>query len=284
MKIRLMSDLHLCVNNERYKAFRLADVDTFTLIAGDISADVNQTVRWINDNVKNGLFIEGNHICYNHRPHSIQYFHRELSNYYTMDANVSFLQDNYKIVDDVVFVGGTLWTDMRLTADKDEKNMDYFYWKATRGLNDYQYGMVNFGDLDSENGIDAPNKYRAQLKCKDLVGLEPIHTVQMFEKTLSVIDEVCKQFPDKKIVVLTHHAPSFKSIDEAYVNSEVNHCYASNLEDFILDRPNIKAWCHGHVHCHKDYMIGNCRVMCNPRGYERYHENNEFNTDFVFEV
>jgi hypothetical protein len=75
----------------------------------------------------------------------------------------------------------------------------------------------------------------------------------------------------KKYVVCTHHTPSFQSCAEYYKGDEVmNGAYHSNLEEFILDRPNIKLWTHGHTHDDFDYMIGETRVVCNPRGYVKY--------------
>jgi hypothetical protein len=39
-----------------------------------------------------------------------------------------------------------------------------------------------------------------------------------------------------------------------------------------MDRPQIKLWTHGHTHELFDYMIGDTRVVCNPRGYINYEE------------
>jgi hypothetical protein len=47
----------------------------------------------------------------------------------------------------------------------------------------------------------------------------------------------------------------------------MNGAYSSDLDQFILDRPQIKLWTHGHTHEPFDYMIGSTRVVCNPRGY-----------------
>jgi hypothetical protein len=55
----------------------------------------------------------------------------------------------------------------------------------------------------------------------------------------------------------------------------VNGAYSSDLDQFILDRPQIKLWTHGHTHHEFDYMIGSCRVMCNPRGYDGYEQQAE---------
>jgi hypothetical protein len=52
----------------------------------------------------------------------------------------------------------------------------------------------------------------------------------------------------------------------------MNGGYSSSLDDFILDHPQIKLWTHGHTHHVFDYMIGSCRVLCNPRGYDGYED------------
>lgn len=74
----------------------------------------------------------------------------------------------------------------------------------------------------------------------------------------------------EKSVFLSHHAPSYQSIHEDYRTgrySMLNPAYYSDLEQFILDHPQIKLWTHGHVHSCFDYQIGNTRVVCNPHGY-----------------
>ena len=87
------------------------------------------------------------------------------------------------------------------------------------------------------------------------------------------------------MVVITHHAPSMQSIEKNYRNSELVASFASNLENFILDLPNIKLWCHGHIHTASDYMIGNCRIICNPRGYEALHETHtDFKSEFITDM
>ena len=52
----------------------------------------------------------------------------------------------------------------------------------------------------------------------------------------------------------------------------MNGAYNSVLDEFILDRPGIKLWTHGHTHEDFDYMVGSTRVVCNPRGYIHYEE------------
>jgi predicted phosphodiesterase len=69
-------------------------------------------------------------------------------------------------------------------------------------------------------------------------------------------------------VVVTHHGPSFKSMHSKYAGSPLNCAFFSDLDQFILDmeKPPV-LWVHGHTHSSADYMIGNTRVICHPRGY-----------------
>lgn len=267
MKIKILSDLHLDVN-EKYP-LSLPDTDVFTIICGDISGYMSDTINWINQNVKQGVFVEGNHIGYNNQKHSVQYLQAELQKQFPIDSNISYLYDNYKVIGDYVFVGGILWTDYMLTGEAYT-----FYHKqiALQYMNDFNYNHYNvINNIKKENGLTVKK-------------LRPSNCETMFYKTKNVIKETCEKFPDKKIIVVTHHAPSEKSISEEYVNHKANASYASNLENFILDHPNIKLWCHGHIHSPSDYMIGDCRVICNPRGYEKYTENKNFNSHLVIDI
>lgn len=76
MKIRILSDLHLDINQKI--PFLLEDKEIFTVLCGDISGNPEQTIEWINQNIKQGVFVEGNHIGYDSQ-HSIQYIENLLS-------------------------------------------------------------------------------------------------------------------------------------------------------------------------------------------------------------
>ena len=84
-----------------------------------------------------------------------------------------------------------------------------------------------------------------------------------------------------KVFVFTHHAPSLKSVINSPRSGELAGAYASDCEDIIKDNENIKVWAHGHIHENQDYMIKQCRVIANPRGYNDYGENTEFNKKFT---
>jgi hypothetical protein len=62
----------------------------------------------------------------------------------------------------------------------------------------------------------------------------------------------------------------------------MNGGYSSDLDSFIAQRDKIKLWTHGHTHEVFDYTIGECRIVCNPRGYIGHESRaDEFTLKFV---
>ena len=75
-------------------------------------------------------------------------------------------------------------------------------------------------------------------------------------------------FSSNADIWVIHHLPSFQSVHEDYRNSDSNDFFATELSHKILDMEKPpKLIVHGHTHRRMDYMIGNTRVLCNPRGY-----------------
>jgi hypothetical protein len=93
---------------------------------------------------------------------------------------------------------------------------------------------------------------------------------------------------DKRCVVVGHHSPSFQSVSDEYKSEYLmNGAYHSSLEEVMLDRPQIKLWTHGHTHHPFDYVIGETRVVCNPRGYHQeygFSEDTGWDPEKVVEV
>ena len=70
-------------------------------------------------------------------------------------------------------------------------------------------------------------------------------------------------------IIVSHHAPTRRSVHEKYHNDPLNVCFANDLEKQILNmKKPPKLWIHGHTHDDFDYMIGDTRVICHPRGYK----------------
>lgn len=257
MKIRVISDLHIDVNKDN---FELENKDIFTIIAGDIAGHPEVTTKWVQDNIKEGVFVEGNHCIYEGVP--LQEVYETLKTNFPLKEPVSFLQNTYKIIGDYVFAGATLWTDFKLNS------LGYYNHRtAAKGMNDYKYGKF----------IDPVTKKERKITTYD--------TLDEFRKSIKFIHNTCKNFPDKKIVVVTHHCPSMMCSSELYLNNMLNPAFISNLEGFIMSHSNIVAWVCGH--CHRSPIIkdiGNCKLIMNTRGYKYYGEDKLFDPDFEIEI
>jgi hypothetical protein len=115
--------------------------------------------------------------------------------------------------------------------------------------------------------------------------LKPADTVHRHRQTLDYIKLIVNDNKDKKCVVVGHHSPSFLSTHELYKDETImNGCYHSGLEEFILDHPQIKLWTHGHTHYAFDYVIGETRVVCNPRGYEGHEPDSGWDKTKFIEI
>jgi Icc-related predicted phosphoesterase len=158
--------------------------------------------------------------------------------------NVHFLDKEWRIINGVLFFGGTLWTDMN---GQDPLTMH----NIRMSMNDY---------------ICVKNSSQEGLKV-----FMPQDSVDDHRQFLQKLDDTLALHPGLPVVVCGHHAPSRASTHPRYrTEFVVNGAYSSNLDEFILDRRQIRLWTHGHTHEDFDYMIGTTRVVCNPRGYDGY--------------
>ena len=158
--------------------------------------------------------------------------------------------------EDVVLFGSTLWSDM----DKE----DPLSMLRSKDWSDYTRIYVNKGSTQG---------YR-RLRVAD--------TLAAHKKALKALYECLDVNKDKRVIVMTHFSPTYMACDEKYKLSLENPYFHSELSDIILSNTNIVAWCFGHTHTSWDFMIGGCRLMCNPRGYVAYGEQTGFRPDFNF--
>jgi predicted phosphodiesterase len=197
----------------------------------------------------------------NHEHYGFQYQKSYAHIASQLPNNVTLLENQTHQIDDVVFVGATLWTDMN-KADP----LTMFHMRGQ--MNDYkQVTMFN----------ESKNVYHR---------LTPEKTVEDHYRSRQFIQETVEGKYDQKFVVVTHHAPSKASIKPWYANDTLmNGAYSSDLSEFIMDNPQIKVWTHGHTHDLFDYMIRSTRVICNPRGYAGYEERAEqFDPNYGFDI
>ena len=202
------------------------------------------------------IYVMGNHEHYGFR---FDKTYRHLKE--NIPTNIRLLEKESVEIDGVVFVGGTLWTDLN-------KNDPITAYTLKTSMNDYRV----ITNLYKDKGL----YYK----------LTPEYTLAEHNLTKQFISDTVAASGDKPVVVVTHHSPSKLSIKPRYQGDyHMNGGYSSAMEDFILDRPQIKFWTHGHTHDTFDYMIGECRVICNPRGYAGYEERaTEFDPTMGFDI
>jgi len=94
----------------------------------------------------------------------------------------------------------------------------------------------------------------------------PSYTVVWHRKSRLWLEKELKNCKGKKVVIITHHAPSILSVPDHYKNDHLSAAFASDMDDFIRIMGS-DLWIHGHIHEFSDYSIGTTRVLCNPRGY-----------------
>jgi len=232
MKIQLLSDLHL-----EFEAFEYQPTDAdVVVLAGDIHVQekgVDWALQTITD--KPVLYVLGNHEFYGA---TIQKLIQKLK-VKTKDTNVHILERDVVTVNGVNFLGCTLWTDFEL-----------------------------FGD-PRHAGYHCQNVMTDYKKIRHLPNYSKIRTIDtavMHKQSLWWLEQELQKREGQKNVVITHHAPSIQSIPEREREDLTTSAYASRLESFI-EKNHPELWLHGHVHHVSDYTIGNCRVICNPRGY-----------------
>jgi predicted phosphodiesterase len=272
MKVSLISDLHLDASG--YLDLPGGDV---LIIAGDacesrsIRNDFHSTKSLTDEPIRDYpcseffkhecpkynkvFYIMGNHEHYHGKLWKTQ---EELKQY--MPDNVTIMENQYEEYQGVIFVGATLWTDMN-KHDPITLQM----------IKDY---MMDYKLITHH--VPRLSTYRK---------LRPHDTVEMHTESKRYIQKVVSEHADKPVVVMTHMAPTFMSVNEKYKNEgHSNGAYVSDLSDLILDHPNIKFWVHGHVHDPVSYQVGDTWVHCNPRGYLPYEAENGFDPAFSFEV
>jgi Icc-related predicted phosphoesterase len=254
MRVALASDIHLEFGEIELENTESADV---LILAGDIcqAVDVNHDTtmgrrcqtffKQVSARFPWVIYIMGNHEHYQgDYARSRERLQKMLDNHGC--DNVHLLEKDTVTIEDVTFVGGTLWTDFN-------REDSLCMWHASQGMNDYRVCK------NSGRGISGGG-YASRLQPED--------TLADHRAMLDYIRIVTEGHVDRKFVVAVHHAPSSESVAECFKGDLLmNGNFYTDLSEFILDRPQIRLWVHGHMHNNSNYWIGDTHVVCNPRGY-----------------
>jgi len=187
--------------------------------------------------------------------------------------NVTFLENESIMIDGVCFIGTTLWSTCGVGRPMDELRIG-------GGLNDFR--LIRTDRPLPEGYIRNLDPWPRRFTVHDANALHQ-EAIAYLEKTLAFTRE--QGIP---VVVVGHHAPSFRSKIEggrSYDNG-MDEAYYSHQDALIKDNPHIYAWLHGHSHDSCSYKIGATRVISNQRGYKGERSDLRFNptaADFELE-
>ena len=247
MKLHILNDLHI-----EFDDFVLPATDAdVVILAGDIGVGL-EGLRWAEAHFpdKPVIYVPGNHEFYHHDLALIEELKAEAP------GRIHVLNDDQVIIDGVRFLGSVLWTDFALFGEADR----FFAMQTARKQ------MTDFSIIKNQGRRFTP---------EDAARL---HTASR-----GWLASMLAESFDGRTVVVTHHAPSSRSVHHRYARDLLTPAFASNLE-MLMDSDRAALWVHGHMHDPFDYEIYGTRVVCNPRGYAPRALAQEFRPDLVVEI
>jgi predicted phosphodiesterase len=233
MKIRLLSDLHtefrLPYKTQPFAEYRGEDV---LVLAGDIASGSTNTMDVIKFFRDQGfpeiIYVPGNHEYYGT---SFDDFNAKMADKCSEFDNVHFLNPGTVEIDDVLFVGGTLWTNFAENP--------FSQSAAKRGISDFRY--IREFDVN---------------RC-----------AQTYYQHFDFIKDQYEHREGNKVVVVTHFLPARECIAPRFRGPDlINDYFANNLGDYIANMSDT-TWLFGHTHDATDIVLGDTRVVANPHGY-----------------
>lgn len=266
MKIHVLSDLHLeFVPWPDETDVNSIDADV-TVLAGDIDTGL-RGLDWARKINRPVIYVMGNHEFYG-RPMG-EFLLAARDN--VRGTNVHFLEDSGVTIAGVRFVGATLWTDFQLFGAKQHANV---VAQSKRLITDYrEIYVTRRAALAWSDGSDSS-------RIADL--LNPCRAAKLHTRSRAFIEQELNAEPrTAPVVVVTHHAPSQRSLLSTAPSHAWHAAYASHLDALVC---NADLWIHGHVHRKLDYRVGDTRVVCNPRGYRDSEVVTGFDPYFTVEI
>jgi predicted phosphodiesterase len=253
VKLNILSDVHLSQG-----PLKVPDVSAdLVVVAGDLGRP-GAAAAWASNFAKPVLYVAGNHEFYGD---SIAGAMRQLKQL-CAGTNIRVLDCDEMIVAGVRFLGTTLWTDFNLFGAGA---------KRAAALEEAIRSMRDFSRIRAGETSD--------------VSFTPDDAAALFTSEAAwLAAKLAEPFPGQTVVI-THHAPSRRSIHPRFADSLLNACFVSDAEH-LIDGKRVCLWVHGHTHDSFDYMLNGTRVVCNPRGYAKngVNENSLFDPNFTVEI
>jgi predicted phosphohydrolase len=257
MKLRLFSDLHIeCHRGEMdvWQPCELPDdKETVLILAGDIDTGMH-AIDYCNNlrpRFKAVIYVGGNHDLWKQILDTFYDKAREAA-----VEGVYVLQNDAVTIDDVEFLGTTLWTDMNRRDPFDTWN--------------------------------APNVMRPDFKkIRDGGGDKRFLPMTWLAENFTAREFLKKNLTsEKQQVVVTHHAPDFQCAEgnECAGNGGDVYYYNRDMEECI---EIADLWLFGHTHHAFDKEVCGTRIISNARGYQSIWSEqlvDEFNETGLIEI
>lgn len=240
MRLHVLSDLHI-----EFAPFRPPETDAdVVVVAGDVHPGA-RGLRWLAEAFpdKPVVYVLGNHEFYRESIPRLTDDLRALA----AGTRVHLLENERVELDGIIFLGATLWTDFALDGNRHRAEA-----LAADGISDFHVIRVTpTGRL-----------------------FTPADARRRNAESLRWLQREFRQVQGRRCLVVTHHAPSPRSIGPWFRGDPLNHVFASDLDPLVA-ASGAAVWIHGQIHQACDYVLGRTRVVNNPRGYP-----DEFTTGF----
>jgi Icc-related predicted phosphoesterase len=155
---------------------------------------------------------------------------------------VTVLDDEMVEIDGVGFFGTTLWSDFEGGSAESLE-------RARRGAGEFFFVKTRAGGA--------------------LARFRPQDALAQHRRSLAALQEAVGKRQAKKTVVISHHAPSLKGLNPAFVGNGLDGAYGSDLDGMVEALANVPVWIHGHTHIKKVYRVGDTVLRANCRGFEK---------------
>jgi predicted phosphodiesterase len=243
-RLWIFSDLHQDWADNAWDPTTYAPDFDIAVIAGDVHSPLPKALDWLADRLPGvpTIYVPGNH-CFWSDGGDDRYTYDDLvarGRDAAARHGIHLLLDDALSLGGVRFLGGTLWTDLRLGS-----------WSLGHALSSSRRWMNDYKRIRRRRS--GRHKY-----------VRPLDTLALHLATTAFLDDQLAAPSALPTVVTTHHAPHLHSLPDA--NMDLRWCYASNLGG-LIDRRQPDLWIHGHLHSRSDYWIGATRIVCNARGH-----------------
>jgi predicted MPP superfamily phosphohydrolase len=248
-KLQFVSDIHLEISGKKPVIEKHAE---YLALCGDIGApkmpiyqeflgEMSKMFSWV-------FVVAGNHEYYSANA-DMDEIDEVIRQKCALFPNVTYLQNSSHIltIGDKTFrfTGSTLWSNVGEAASY-----------VVSSMNDYKKIRCKYWETNS-SGQRTYKRFP----------IKPGYIVKKHNEAVQFISREIEEATrlEQRMIVLTHHLPTFRNIEPMYQNDPIAYAYASNLEHLIV--PPVRAWLHGHSHYCTRTQINGVDIICNSFGY-----------------